>query len=308
MSHGLAGVFGVILMATAAWAQETVEFPLWPDGAPGALGNAPKDTPTLTLYPSATARPGGATIVICPGGGYSHLAPHEGRDYALFLNQSGLTCLVLKYRLSTDGYHHPSMMQDGLRAIRYVRANAEKFQIDPKRVGIMGSSAGGHVASTVMTHFDAGDANATDSIERQSSRPDFGILCYPVISMGQFAHAGSKKGLLGADPSDELVKLLSNELQVTAQTPPCFVWHGLDDKTVPVENALMFADALKKNKVPFELHVYQSARHGLGLGDRTPPFEHPLPWTGDLIAWLQAIKVIDPAPATAPSKLPADVR
>jgi acetyl esterase/lipase len=301
MRHGLAAIFGVILMASATWAQETLEIPLWPDGAPGALGTAAKDTPTLTLYSSATARPGGATIVICPGGGYSHLAPHEGRDYALFLKQRGLTCFVLKYRLSTDGYHHPSMMQDGLRAIRYVRDNAEKFQIDPKRVGIMGSSAGGHVASTVMTHFDAGDSNAADSIERQSSRPDFGILCYPVITMGPFAHAGSKKGLLGVDPPDELVKLLSNELRVTAQTPPCFVWHGLDDKTVPVENALMFADALKKNNVPFELHVYQSARHGLGLGDRTPRFEHPLPWTGDLIAWLKAIKVIDPAPATAPS-------
>jgi acetyl esterase/lipase len=300
MIRWLAAFGGAILMASVIQAQETVEMPLWPDGAPGALGKAAKDTPTLTLYPSASARPGGATIVICPGGGYSHLAPHEGRDYALFLNQRGLTCFVLKYRLSTDGYHHPSMMQDGLRAIRYVRANADKFQIDAKRVGMMGSSAGGHLTSTVMTHFDAGDPNASDPIERQSSRPDFGILCYPVITMGRFAHAGSKKGLIGDDPPPELIKLMSNEQQVTAQTPPCFIWHGLDDKTVPVENSVMFADALKNNSVPFELHIYQSARHGLGLGDRDPPFDHALPWTADLLQWLKTIKVID-APATAPS-------
>jgi acetyl esterase/lipase len=292
---------GAILVASMARAQETSEMPLWPDGAPGALGKAAKDTPTLTLFPPATARPGGAAIVICPGGGYSHLAPHEGRDYALFLNARGVTCFVLKYRLSIDGYHHPSMMQDGLRAIRCVRARAEKFRIDPKRIGIMGSSAGGHVASTIMTHFDSGDTNAADFIERQSSRPDFGILCYPVITMGQLAHAGSKKGLLGENPSDEMVKLLSNELQATAQTPPCFVWHELYDKVVPVENALMFADALKKNGVPFELHIYQTSGHGTGLGDRNPPFDKALPWTGDLMQWLKTIKAIEPeSPAARP--------
>ncbi|HEY7089755.1 MAG TPA: alpha/beta hydrolase [Tepidisphaeraceae bacterium] len=297
---------GCVLLTSVVRGQDLKEIVLWPDGAPGALGSAPKDIPTLTVFPSSTARPGGATIVIFPGGAYSHLAPHEGRDYALFLNQRGLTCFVLKYRLSTDGYHHPSMSQDAARAVRYVRANAEQFQIDPKRVGVMGSSAGGHLASTIMTHFDAGEPNASDPIERQSSRPDFGILCYPVITMGEFAHQGSKKGLIGENPSAELIKLMSNELQVTPQTPPCFIWHGLDDRTVPVENSLMFAEALKKNHVPFDLHIYQHAPHGQGLGDRTPPFAHPLPWTGDLVLWLKTIKILDAEPSTQPATRPAN--
>jgi acetyl esterase/lipase len=306
MMHGLSIVIlaAVLLMVHAAGAQETSEFVLWPDGAPGAKGKAAHDVPSLTIYRTANARAGGATVIICPGGGYQRLAPHEGRDYALFLNQRGLNCFVLKYRLAADGYRHPSMMQDGLRAIRYVRANAEKFQLDPKRVGIIGTSAGGHLASTVLTHFDAGDPAAVDPIERQSSRPDFGVLCYPVITMGPLSHAGSKKGLLGDDPSDELVKLLSNELQVSAQTPPCFIWHGLDDKSVPVENSLMFAEALKKQGVPFELHIYQSARHGIGLGDRNPPFTNALAWTGDLVQWLKGMKVLDDPSAPSTSLSP----
>ncbi len=169
--------------------------------------------------------------------------------------------------------------------MRFVRANAAQWSIDPHRLGIMGSSAGGHLASTVMTHFDAGDASAADPIDRESCRPDFGILCYAVISFGDIAHVGSRQNLLGDHPSDELIKLLSNELQVTPQTPPCFIWAGADDKTVPVENSLRFAEACAKNKVPFEMHIYEHARHGLGLGDK-PPFDHPLPWTGDLLRWL----------------------
>jgi acetyl esterase/lipase len=297
----IAGIAVAMMIVAMARAQEDREITLWPDGAPGALGTAAKDIPTLTPYRSDTPRPGGAAIVICPGGAYQRLAPHEGRDYALFLNQRGLSCFVLKYRLAADGYRHPAMMQDGLRAIRHLRAHSEKLQIDPKRIGIMGSSAGGHVASTVMTHFDAGDPKSSDPIERQSSRPDFGILCYPVITMGPFAHAGSKKGLLGESPSDEQVNLLSNELQVTPQTPPCFIWHGLDDRSVPVENSLRFAEALRKQGVPFELHIYQSARHGIGLGDRTPPFSEALPWTGDLLLWLKLINAINAAsPPTRP--------
>jgi acetyl esterase/lipase len=279
--------------------REGADIPLWENGAPGALGTAPKDIPTVTVYlPERDAT--GAAIVICPGGGYAHLAPHEGNDYALFLNKYGVTCFVLKYRLSTDGYHHPSMLQDASRGVRWVRANAEKYKVDPRRVGIMGSSAGGHLASTLMTHFDAGDSTASDPIDRQSSRPDYGILCYAVISMSDIAHGGSKKGLIGENPSPEMVKLLSNELQVTPQTPPAFIWHGADDKTVKVENSLRFAEACAQNKVPFELHIYEHARHGLGLGDK-PPFEHALPWTKDLVRWLVSQKAVSPA-ATQPSK------
>jgi acetyl esterase/lipase len=277
-----------MLMMTKARADDPVEIPLWPDGAPGALGTAPKDTPTITVYLPDAGKATGVAMVICPGGGYQHLAPHEGMDYALFLAQHGITGFVLKYRLGIDGYHHPIMLQDGARAIRWVRANADKYKIDPKRVGIMGSSAGGHLASSVMTHFDLPEATPakTDGIDKQSARPDFGILCYPVISMDpSIAHMGSRTALLGKDPTPELAKLMSSELQVTPQTPPCFIWHGADDKTVPIANSLRFAEACDANKVPFEIHVYEHARHGLGLGDKAP-FEHPLPWTGDLLRWL----------------------
>ena len=260
--------------------------PLWPGGAPGALGTNADDVPTLTPYlPEATTTTG-AAMVVCPGGSYFNLAPHEGNDYALWLNQHGVTCFVLKYRLGSHGYRHPAMLNDAARAVRWVRAHAEDYKIDSKRVGIIGSSAGGHLASTLLTHFDAGDTNSADAVERQSSRPDLGILCYPVISMGEFMHAGSKANLLGKDPSPELVKLLSNELQVTSNTPPCFLWTMYGDKVVPVENTLMFAAALQKNQVPFALHVYDQGWHGMGLIDK-PPFAHPHPWAGECLFWLK---------------------
>ena len=267
-------------------AEMKTAIPLWPDGAPGALGSSTNDIPTLTPYLPDPANATGAAMVICPGGAYGMLAPHEGNDYALWLNQHGVTCFVLKYRLGSSGYRHPAMLNDGARAVRWVRAHADDYKIDPHRVGIMGSSAGGHLASTLMTHFDAGDTNAADMIERQSSRPDIGILCYPVITMGKFAHQGSKDNLLGKNPPAKLVKLLSNELQVTTNTPPCFIWATFEDETVPVENTLMFAEALRKNHVPFDLHIYQKGRHGLGLDDKSP-FAHPHPWANDCLFWLK---------------------
>jgi acetyl esterase/lipase len=259
---------------------------LWPDGAPGALGVSTNDIPTLTPYLPDPAKATGAAMVICPGGGYAHLAPHEGNDYALWLNQHGVTCFVLKYRLGSSGYRHPAMLQDAARAVRLVRSRAADWKIDPKRVGIMGSSAGGHLASTLMTHFDSGNTNATDPVERQSSRPDLGILCYPVITMGEYTHKGSRNNLLGTHPSPELVRLLSNELQVTTNTPPCFIWTTFEDKTVPMENTLLFAEALRKHHVPFDLHVYQKGGHGMGLKDK-PPFANPHPWAGDCLFWLR---------------------
>jgi acetyl esterase/lipase len=291
-------------MVSRVHAQKQDAVPLWPDGAPGALGTKPTDTPSLTPYVSASAPAGGATIVILPGGGYQNLAQHEGNDFAVWLNQQGITTFVLQYRLARDGYHHPAMLNDAARAVRWVRANAQKYNIDPKRVGIMGSSAGGHLASTLLTHFDAGKPDATDPVEKESSRPDFGILCYPVITMGPGTHAGSKNGLIGADASPELVAELSNELHVTAQTPPCFIWHGINDRTVPVANSLNFAAALQKAGVPYDLHIYQNAPHGQGLGDRTPPFAHPLPWTQDLLLFLKTNKVL-PVASAAPTSAPA---
>ncbi|HLZ53186.1 MAG TPA: alpha/beta hydrolase, partial [Verrucomicrobiae bacterium] len=236
--------------------------------------------------PDATNKTG-AAMVICPGGGYAHLAPHEGNDYALWLNQHGITCFVLKYRLGSGGYHYPVEFEDGTRAMRWVRAHAADYKINPDRVGIMGSSAGGHMASMLLTHFDSGNTNSADPIERQSSRPDLGILCYPVITMGEYAHQGSRDNLLGKHPSRKLVKLLSGELQVKTNTPPCFIWCTYEDKTVPMENSLMFADALRKNHVPFDLHIYQKGPHGMGLKDK-PPFTHPHPWAGDCLFWLKA--------------------
>jgi len=200
-------------------AEMQTPIPLWPAGAPGALGTSSNDIPTITPYLADPTNATGAAMIICPGGGYAHLSPREGNDYALWLNQHGITCFVLKYRLGADGYRHPSELQDAARAVRTVRARADEFKIDPKRIGIMGSSAGGHVASMLMTHFDSGDTNSADVIERQSSRPDIGILCYPVITMGEFAHPGSKSLILGKNPAPELVQETSSELHITASTP-----------------------------------------------------------------------------------------
>jgi acetyl esterase/lipase len=270
-----------------ALAQEPQSIPLWPDAPPGALGTDGKDIPTLTPYLAKPEKATGAAVVICPGGGYGGLAGHEGKDYALWLNEQGIAGFVLKYRLGSAGYRHPVMLGDAARAVRLVRARAAEWQVDPKRVGIMGSSAGGHLASTLLTHFDAGDASATDVVERQSSRPDVGILCYAVISMGTNTHQGSKNNLLGKDPSAELVKLLSNELQVTPQTPPCFLWHTWEDGAVKVENTLEFALALRRAGVRFDLHIYEKGGHGLGLGGRVDDPTKWLDWTRDCASWLK---------------------
>ena len=237
---------------------------LWPAGAPGALGTDPDDTPTLTPFiPKGKAN--GSVVIVCPGGGYSHLANHEGQPVAEWLNSLGITAFVLKYRIGPK-YHHPAPLQDAARAVRLVRSRAAEWKLDPKRIGVLGFSAGGHVASTIGTHFDQGQPGATDAVERLSSRPDLLVLIYPVITMGEFTHGGSRKQLLGAEPTDEMVKLLSNELQVTKETPPTFLVHTANDSAVPVENSLRFVDALRKNAVPFELHIYERGRHGFGLG------------------------------------------
>jgi len=279
-------VFG-LAVASLLRAQPAPEpVPLWPDGAPGALGVEAQDQPTLTPYLIEPPGDPVAAIVVCPGGGYGTLAAHEGHDYALWLNQRGIAAFVLKYRLGSHGYRHPIMLQDAARAVRFVRARAQEWRVDPARVGIMGSSAGGHLASTVLTHFDSGDPEAEDPVDRQSSRPDLGVLCYAVITLGEFTHQGSKQNLLGSAPPESLVKLLSNERQVTPETPPCFIWHTWEDRAVPVENSLQFAFALRNEGVPFDLHIYERGRHGIGLQDK-PPFANAHPWAADLAFWLR---------------------
>ena len=270
------------LVLFSALCRAQTSFPLWPEGAPGALGKEDKDIPTLTVYLPDAAAATGAAMVIFPGGGYRALAQHEGKDYALWLNQHGVAGFVVKYRLGRDGYRHPRMLEDAARAVRTVRARAAEWKMDPRRVGVMGSSAGGHLASTLLTHFDAGNPNAADPVERESSRPDLGILCYAVITMtGPNAHAGSRRNLLDEDPPPELVKSLSSELQVTPQTSPCFIWHTYEDTGVKLENSLDFAMALRKAGVPFDLHIYEQGKHGIGLANGHP-------WTKDCLFWLRA--------------------
>ena len=272
-------------------AQTNLSFPLWPDGAPGALGTNATDIPTLTMFLPAPDKATGAAIVICPGGGYGHLADHEGSHYARWLNEQGIAGFVLKYRLGSKGYRHPAMMNDAARAIRIVRARAAELKLDTQRVGIMGSSAGGHLASTLLTHWDAGDTNSADAIERQSSRPDAVILCYPVVTLTDpFTHKGSRANLLGTNPPPDLVKELSAELQVNKSSPPCFIWSTEEDKTVPVENSLQLAAALRRAGVRFDLHIYERGPHGIGLGNKSFDTEKFHPWTKACEFWLKEHK------------------
>lgn len=251
-------------------------FPLWENGAPGATGDTDADKPTLTIFRAAGPGPHSA-VIIAPGGSYAHLAmTYEGRDVATWLNSLGVTAFVLRYRLTP--YHYPIELQDAQRAIRLVRARAADFGIDPARLGMMGFSAGGHLTSTAGTHFDAGNASATDPIDRESSRPDFLILAYPVISFQAStlgtpdvlrANGSSGRNLLGDNPDPKLLDDLSNELQVTAQTPPTFIYHCSTDRTVPVASSVAFYLALHKAGVPAEIHIFEEGAHGggLALGD-----------------------------------------
>ena len=281
----------ILSLLTAAVVQAAPLEPvlLWPSGAPGALGDKDDDKPTITPFLAVPERATGAAMVICPGGGYGGLAPHEGQGYAEYLTQQGVTCFVLKYRLGSKGYRHPAMLNDAARAVRVVRNGAVTWKIDPDRVGIMGSSAGGHLASTLLTHFERARNDAADPIDGLSSRPDLGVLCYAVISMGEYTHGGSKKNLLGDNPDAALVESLSNEKQVSKETPPCFIWHTWEDKAVKLENSLMFAGALQRAGVPFDLHVYEKGPHGIGLSQGkngvAPDDVHP--WGKDLVFWLK---------------------
>ncbi len=242
------------------------EFPLWSEGAPFSKGTEPHDIPTLTVYAPKQGKANGASIVVCPGGGYGgHALGHEGDDIGKWLNSFGVTAFILQYRLAPH-YGQPVPLLDAQRAIRTVRFQSKERGLDPNRIGILGFSAGGHLTSTAGTKFDAGDPNAKDPVDRVSCKPDWLVLLYPVINMqDDYTHKGSRKNLLGNAPSESLIKKYSNHLQVTEKTPPTFLFHTTDDQAVPVQNSVLFYLALTKNKVPAELHVYEPGRHGVGL-------------------------------------------
>ena len=278
----------LLLAAGSLFAQLPANMPkgdlLWPGGAPGAQGSEPADQPTLYPFVVPAGRGVGSAVVVCPGGGYQHLSMEkEGSEIARWLNSLGVSAFVLQYRLGPK-YRHPIELGDAQRAIRTVRAKAADYRIEPDRIGIMGFSAGGHLASSAGTHFDAGDASAADPIDRVSSRPDFLVLCYPVISFVNYTHQGSKNALLGPNPDPKLVESMSSELAVTPQTPPTFLFHTTTDATVPVENSVLFYMALRKAGVPAEMHIYERGPHGVGLA---PTDEALSSWPQRLADWLR---------------------
>ncbi len=284
---------------------------LWPGGAPGAKGTDPEtDIPTLTVWLPRPEIATGAAVVVCPGGGYGMLAvDHEGKQVAEWLNSLGVAAFVLKYRLGPR-YHHPAMLQDAARAIRTVRARSRNWGIDPHRIAIMGFSAGGHLASTAGTHFDAGKPDAEDPVERVSSRPDRMILIYPVIALDTpYGHTGSLRNLLGDNPPGELIRSLSNETQVTPQTPPTFLAHTNEDTGVPAENSMLFVLALRKAKVPVEFHLFEKGQHGLGLGTGAKQYGIGpnlafQEWPKLCAIWLKGQKFLDRSASPTPQPAP----
>jgi acetyl esterase/lipase len=253
---------------------------LWPQGAPHANGTSDEDCPALT--PFLIDGDNKAAVIVCPGGGYGMRASHEGEPIALWLNTLGISAFVLRYRVAP--YSYPCALLDAQRAVRYVRFHAQSMGINAEKIGILGFSAGGHLAASASTHYDRGNPNAFDLIEQESCRPDLLVLCYPVITMiAPYTHEGSRLNLLGPEPSPELIESMSNELQVTADSPPTFLWHTSDDP-VFVENSLLYASALSRHKVPFDLHVYEKGTHGLGLAEED---EHVGTWTDLCSIWLK---------------------
>ncbi len=291
MNVKLAYVWMIVsCLAEASLAQEPVREPLWPDGAPGALGSTDKDRPMITWHVPETGN--GAAIVVCPGGGYGHLAMgHEGKQIGEWLNDFGVTAIVLEYRLGPR-YRHPAPLQDVRRALRTVRARAAAHSIDPARIGVLGFSAGGHLAASASTLFEAGDAAAEDPVERVSSRPDFAILCYPVIMFRKpHGHVGSGRNLLGPEATEEQLEAMSLQKRVTKDTPPTFLFHTNEDRGVPPENSIQYYLALREHGVPAELHIYEKGRHGVGLA---PGQAGTSSWPERCREWLEVRAIIPP--------------
>jgi acetyl esterase/lipase len=274
----------LILLALLAAPAADKEY-LWPKGAPGAVGEEERDKPSITPFLAPEDKATGAACIVCPGGGYGGLmTSYEGDEVCQWLNGIGIHAFTLRYRLGPR-YHHPAMMNDVNRAVRMVRARAAEWKVDPDKIGVWGFSAGGHLAATAATHFDDGKADAEDPVEKVSSRPNYAIMTYPVISLVQpYTHMGSTKNLLGDKVNDmELRAFLSPEKQVTAKTPPCFLMHTFED-VVSAENSIDFYTALKKANVPAELHVYEKGKHGYGLGLKDPVLKS---WPERLTDWLK---------------------
>lgn len=270
--------------------QDGQVIPLWMGSAPGALGSAETDIPTITVFLPRTMAANTPAVIVCPGGGYVSLAAnHEGRQVASYLNSLGIAAFVLKYRLGPR-YHHPIELGDAQRAVRMLRSKASEWRLDPAKIGIMGFSAGGHLAMSASTHFDSGNATAADIIDRAGSRPDFAVLGYPVISMTEaWTHQGSRNNLLGTSPDAELAKSLSGENAVTKQTPPTFIFQTNADTTVLAENSVYYYLALRKAGIPAEMHVFEKGPHGVGLANDDPALSE---WSKLLANWLRGREII----------------
>jgi acetyl esterase/lipase len=270
--------------------QDGQVIPLWTGAAPGALGTAEADIPVITVYLPRTMAANTPAAIVCPGGGYRALASnHEGRQVASYLNSLGVAAFVLRYRLGPR-YHHPVELGDAQRAIRQLRSHATEWRLDPARIGIVGFSAGGHLAMTASTRFDSGAAAAADAVDRVSSRPDFAILGYPVISMTEeWTHKGSRTNLLGDTYDPELAKSLSGERAATKETPPTFIFQTNEDTVVPAENAVHYFLALRRAGVPAEMHVFEKGPHGVGLANDDPALSA---WSSLLANWLRVRKLI----------------
>jgi acetyl esterase/lipase len=283
------GVSGMTARARQDMSGEPRTMRLWEGKAPGAQGDAEEDRPTITLYALPKWEPGEIApepaLIVFPGGSYTNLAiNHEGRQMANWANGAGMVAFVVKYRLGPK-YHHPVELGDAQRAVRFVRAHAKEFGVDPARVGALGFSAGGHLVSTLETHFDGGDPKASDVVERMSCRPDFVVLAYPVISMSaEYSHSFSRENLLGKDATPEMRKALSSELNVRPDTPPTFIFSSSTDETVPVQNSVAFYSELHAANVPAELHIFETAPHGVGLDFQD---ESVGEWTTLLLHWLR---------------------
>jgi acetyl esterase/lipase len=296
-------LFCLSFFMTNSFSQNTI-LKLWPDGIPGSIKNeayseTPVETkeigtiytkvtdPTISVYLPAPGKATGTAVLICPGGGYEILASsHEGNDIAKWLNENGIAGIVLKYRLPSDIIMKDKSvgpLQDVQEAMRIIRRKSEEWKINPKKVGVIGFSAGGHLASTLSTHYSEKVYSAKDTV---NARPDFSILIYPVISFdASFTHTGSRNNLIGKDPSEEAIKHFSNELQITKDTPPAFLVHSSDDEVVPVKNSLLYYENLLKNKVTAELHLFQKGGHGYGLAINKPTQSA---WPELCIKWLNA--------------------
>jgi len=294
---------GLLFAAALPLAQAGPDvLPLWPEGVPGAKQIGPErledgrvfnvSEPALTVYPPAVDRANGSAVIVCPGGGYGRLAvDREGEQTARWLGTLGVTAFVLKYRLAEFG--HPAPLQDVLRAVRLLRSQAARYHIRPDRIGVMGFSAGGHVAASAGTLFDHPLGRTGADLDRVSARPDFLVLMYPVIAMdGPAAHAGSRQGLLGAHPSAADVALLSVERQVTPATPPTLLVHTQDDAVVPVENSILFYQALTRARVPADMYLFQHGEHGMGM---RPGLGTASGWPARAEEWLRGRGLLDPA-------------